>query len=535
MQNQPLHLNIALVGTGPTGLYTLHHLLASEHPLTVTLFEAAPLAGVGQPYSPDSAQVTMLANIASIEIPPLGETYLDWLHCQPPILLKAYGVDPSALHERQFLPRLVLGAWFRDRLEQMLETAKERGHRVALREQSQVTDVARVGDDMRVTFDGPQGHESLLFSHVVLATGHDWPEDPDHDAGLFVSPWSGLIEAELPATSVGILGTSLSGIDAAMAVACQHGHFEETAEGSLRFNLDADAGDLRLTLMSRQGLLPEADFWCPIPYRPLQHMTEAALQSELAQGSEGLLDRLWSRFVAEMAAADPAYTEAIGLAHLTPEGFAEAYFAPRLAAEPFEWAKTNLAQVERNAAALRVVEWRYAILRMHEPMEAMFAHLTEADRQRFEALKRVFIDNYAAVPPQSIRRLLALHGAGVLDIFPLGDDYKLERSEGETEVQAETGTRRRFAIFIDARGQRSLGIADLPFPSLRTLLDAGEGPVPMDDSFAIAGQGGRLFLPAAPYLLARLPFVQGITASHDLGKAVAEAILAGGTAGLSER
>ncbi|MBL8561731.1 MAG: FAD-NAD(P)-binding protein [Gemmobacter sp.] len=398
---------------------------------------------------------------------------------------------------------------------------------MALREQARVTDVARVGDEVRVTFDGSDGSESLLFSHVVLATGHDWPEDPDHDPGVFVSPWTGLMEAALPATSVGILGTSLSGIDAAMAVACQHGRFDEDAGGALTFHPDPDASDLRLTLMSRQGLLPEADFWCPIPYRPLQHMSEAALDSEVAQGSDGLLDRLWARFVAEMAAADPAYTEAIGLAHLTPEGFAEAYFAPRLAADPFDWAKSNLAQVERNTAARRVVEWRYAILRMHEPMETMVAHLTETDRERFDALKRVFIDNYAAVPPQSIHRLLALHRAGVLDIFALGEAYNLERKAGETEVQAESGERRRFAIFIDARGQRSLGIADLPFPSLRAALGTEEGPVPMNDHFAIAGQQGRLFLPAAPYLLSRLPFVQGITASHDLGEAVAEAILAG--------
>ncbi|MBL8561730.1 MAG: FAD/NAD(P)-binding protein [Gemmobacter sp.] len=133
VQNPPRPRNIAIVGTGPTGLYTLHHLLASERPLTVTLFEAAPLAGVGQPYSPDSAQVTMLANIASIEIPPLGETYLDWLHRQPVVLLQACGVDPSGLHERQFLPRLVLGAWFRDRLEHMLETARARASRGAAR------------------------------------------------------------------------------------------------------------------------------------------------------------------------------------------------------------------------------------------------------------------------------------------------------------------------------------------------------------------------------------------------------------------
>ena len=525
----PALRNIAIVGTGPTGLYTLHHLLQSKSPLSITLFEAGPLAGVGQPYSPEAAQVTMLANIASIEIPPLGETYLAWLCRQPRPILQMYGADPDRLHERQFLPRLLLGGWFRDRLEHMLAQSHALGHRVALREQALVIDVAQAEGDLRVTFEAPQGKETLLFSHVVLATGHDWPDDPDHDAGHFVSPWSGLIGADLPATSTGILGTSLSGIDAAMAVACQHGKFAEAPDGTLMFLFAEGAEALKITLMSRQGLLPEADFWCPIPYRPLRHLTEEALAAERAAGRDGLLDRLWARCVADIAAADPAYVESTGLAHLTPEGFAKVYFAPRLAMDPFDGAAANLAQVSRNTAARRVVEWRYAILRLHEPMESMVADLTEADRARFDVLKRVFIDNYAAVPPQSIQRLLALHRAGVLDILTLGADYSLTRTDGETHVITETGETAHFEVFIDARGQRSLGVADLPFPTLRAALGGDKRPVPISDSFAILGQGGRLFLPAAPYLLSRLPFVQGITASQDLGETVAAAILSEGT------
>ena len=512
--------SVAIVGTGPTGLYTLHHLLRSPQPVMVTLFETGSLAGVGLPYSPEAAQVAMLANIASIEIPPLSQTYLDWLTLQPNAMLAVYGVDKASLHDRQFLPRLLLGAWFRDELERMLAEAPLRGHRVALREATRVVDVAPVRDDLRVSFDAGAGEESLLFSHVVLATGHVWPDDPAQDRGLFVSPWSGLVEARVPAGPVGVLGSSLSGIDAAMAVACQHGRF---TDGDREFQRDAGAEALRITLMSRQGLLPEADFWCPLPYQPLAHLTEAAVLREVGVGPDGLLDRLWRLFVAEMAAADPTYAETVGLAYLTPEGFADAYFAPRLAADPFDWASANLAQVDRNTAARRVVGWRYAILRMHEPMEAAVPELTPADRDRFDALKRVFIDNYAAVPPQSIRRLLALHRAGCLDLLALGEGYELSRTDGVTEVRAEDGTTAAFPVFIDARGQRALGAEDLPFAALRARLS--KGAVAMTPDFALRDVGdGRLFLPAAPYLLHRMPFAQGICVSADMGAAVARAI-----------
>ena len=514
---------VAVVGAGPTGLYTLHHLLLAPEPLVITVFEAGPLAGVGLPYSPEAAQATMLANIASIEIPPLSQSYLDWLREQPESILRLYGVDPADLHDRQFLPRLLLGAWFRDELERMIADAPARGHRVALREAARVTDVAEAGEELRVTFGTADGEESLLFSHVVLATGHDWPEGDRPLAGHFVSPWSGLIEATVPPLAVGVLGTSLSGIDAAMAIACQHGQFDA---GEMVFRLRPRSEGLHITLMSRQGLLPEADFWCPLPYQPLRHVTPEALEREAAMGSDGLLDRLWRLFVAELAAADPGYAEALGVAHLSPEGFAEAYFAPRLAADPFVWAEANLAQVDRNAAARRTVGWRYAILRMHEPMETMVARLSEQDRLRFESLKRVFIDNYAAVPPQSIRRLLALHRAGCLTVLALGQDYALEHWEGGTRVRSDIGHEMQFAVFVDARGQRALTGSELPFPGLREKLGSHAGPVPMDAEFALTGVGnGRLYLPAAPYLLARLPFVQGITASADMGAAVASAIL----------
>lgn len=514
-------LNVAIVGTGPTGLYALHHLMASKRPLTIMVFEAGRLGGVGSPYSPDSASVAMLANIASAEIPPLDETYLDWLQRQPDSLLRLYGADPATLHERQFLPRLLLGAWFRDGLEHMLAVAAARGHRIALREGTRVTDVAPTDDAVRLTFDTPDGPESLLFTHAILATGHDWPTEPDGNDKYFASPWSGLIDTPIPPVNVGILGTSLSAIDAAMAVACQHGRFDDADE---TFHLSPKAGTLSITLMSRQGLLPEADFWCPLPYPPLCHLTPAAIEKEISAGAEGLLDRLWRLMVEELLSADPEWSQQIHLRELSLDAFADVYFAPRLAADPFAWAASNLEEVQHNAQVKRIVGWRYAILRLHEPMETAVARLSAKDRRRFDTLKRVFIDNYAAVPPQSIRRLLALNRAGCLHILTLGEDYHLRQDGKTVHVTATDGTKRQFDVFIDARGQKALSSDDLPFQSLREALPAGD--IRIETSFAISDAGtGRIFLPAAPFLLSRLPFVQGITASADMGAAVAHAIV----------
>ena len=60
---------IAIIGAGPTGIYTLFSLLKYQQPLAVTVYEQARQAGVGMPYSDEENSRMMLANIASIEIP----------------------------------------------------------------------------------------------------------------------------------------------------------------------------------------------------------------------------------------------------------------------------------------------------------------------------------------------------------------------------------------------------------------------------------------------------------------------------------
>ncbi|VFS90021.1 Uncharacterized protein conserved in bacteria [Raoultella planticola] len=67
-----------LSALAPPGIYTLFSLLKYQQPLAVTVYEQARQAGVGMPYSDEENSRMMLANIASIEIPPILCTYIDW-------------------------------------------------------------------------------------------------------------------------------------------------------------------------------------------------------------------------------------------------------------------------------------------------------------------------------------------------------------------------------------------------------------------------------------------------------------------------
>src|SRR5690606_8552910 len=124
-------------------------------------------------------------------------------------------------------------------------------------------------------------------------------------------------------------------------------------------------------------------------------------------------------------------------------------------------------------------------------------------------LRKVFVDNYAAIPSESIRRLLALREAGAIALLELGDDYELKVADDRTEVIVDRDVR-CFDVFIDARGQRSLETKDLPFPRLRRqLLAVGEEIPEVGDDYALLAPDvarRRIAFGALPYLMHDRPF-----------------------------
>ncbi|AXC50517.1 FAD-NAD(P)-binding protein [Paracoccus suum] len=512
-------MRIAIVGTGPTGIYTLQSLLTQGAATHVSLFEKGERVGVGIPYSRETAGPTMLANIASIEIPPVIEPFIDWLRVRSDAYLSAHALDRANLTERTFAPRVVLGDYYHDQINGLIQAFCDAGVDIEVHESCRVTDLKPAGSKIRLS-TRPRT-DTAPFEKVVLATGHVFEPDDDLTDNYFPNPWSGLIEVDVPAARVGIMGTSLSAIDAAMAVAVQHGKFVRD-RGALTYRSDVE-NELMLTLMSRNGLLPEADFYCPIPYIPLEIMTPDALREAVRQ--ENAFDAVYDLFRSEIAHADPSWAVRVGLAELTPELFERAYFHDREANDPFRWARANLEEAEANHRARLTVAWRYAILRMHEKVQAILPELSEPERERFDlTLKKVFVDNYAAVPPESIHRLLALRDAGVLSVLELGEDYGITHQGDETVILVG-GRHHVFDVFIDARGQKPMETKDLPFPTLRqALLNAGYDSPDIAEDFGLLGlppYADKVYLAASPYLLKDRPFVQGITACADIGKIVA--------------
>lgn len=526
---------IAFIGAGPTTIYTLHALLAAARTsLRILIFEEQDVAGRGTPYRPGWNDPAMLSNIASIEIPPLESSLVDWLREQTAERLRDWEIDPATIDERAFYPRLALGAFLGDQFEAIVRKARAAGIEIDVRTRTCVVDIIPENQSFRLSVQA-KGRDlpGEPCDWLVVATGHQWPSEPEVRPGYFLSPWPATVLDRISACPVGIRGTSLTAIDAAVVLALRFGEFVEEGE-RLRYVPAIGTEPFRLTLMSRKGLLPEADFFHPVPYEPLSLFTEEAMSELIDQGPAQLLDHAFDLFEQQLAAIDPDYADRIALGYVGLEGFRDAYFADRAETDPFVWAAQNLAEAQANHESETVVPWRYAILRMHEIIAAIVPYLDAYDFERFNRLlKPVFVDDYATVPHESIRRMLALHGAGKLELIALGERHTIDsHSRQDGAVVRYAGKEQHFPVFIEATGQHPLGVEDFPFPTLRQAgvvqtVGAGsadsERGIAVDDCFHPLSQSGpadRLYCIGLPFILGRHPFVQGITSSHELGDIV---------------
>lgn len=532
---------IALVGAGPTSIYSLQALLAvAAKPAAITIFERQRRAGQGTPYSANWSDPIMLANIASIEIPPLPRSLVEWLRGESDARLASFGIAREEIDERAFYPRLALGEYLSAQFLALVARARALGMEVNVQTQSKVTDVAISCEKLKLTVSDSTTTNSYLFDYVILATGHQWPADPEIRPGYFTSPWPASALARIRNCAVGIRGSALSAIDAAVALASYHGEFVENNGDGLQYRANPNTQDFAITMFSRKGVLPEADFYHPIPYEPLQICNSNAIQQLIELGdNRGLLDAAFELFRQELNLADSEYAESLGMQSKTLEEFCSAYFIKRARADPFEWAQRNLEEASVNAERKLTVGWRYAILRIHEVFGILAPHLSDEDYVRFsDTLKTVFVDNYATVPHDSIRRLLALHGARKLTVNRLEDGVRLDTwSSDRGAVLIEGKNRFYFPAFIEATGQKVSSAKDFPFPSLRRqgVIQNIETDEESDAKRGIAIDGEyhpisacepshRLFCLSLPFLLGQHPFAQGITSSAEMAEVVAEAI-----------
>ncbi len=513
--------SVALVGGGPTTLYALQVLSEHDVPFDIHVFEKDGHVGPGMPYREGINHPQMLANIGGRELPPLLEPLHDWLARCDAEALQAMGIDRAEIGPDAFYPRVVLGRYFTAQLAGLVARARSKGHAVTLRARHRVLDI-RPERQIEIDWESPSGRDSATFDHVVLATGHHWRSDVT-DLGIRMQrPWPVEDLRRFIGESVAILGTSLTAIDAAVALAGLHGRFVEDGSAA-RWEMDGPAEGFHLTMMSRKGLLPPADWYYTLPLPELANLTGKAAQRAIAAGADGLLDRCHELLVRDRASIDSALAKRLQLFCL--DGLAERFFTDRMALDTWEATRLDLEIAEADRRLHTADPWRMALLRAHEVLEEVIPHMTEADRERLNReLTPIFTDCYASVPHRSVRRMMALHEAGVLDVVRLNADYQMADDGRGVEITHASG-KLQVAGVVDARGQQSADLVSL-FPGLAAQ-ESGLSFDPVSCAVTLPEDcQGTLTCVSIPVLLPTDPFVQGLERARDLGHMAARRIVA---------
>ncbi len=498
-------------------LYALKHLINTDTPLEIAIFEATSVAGVGMPYQPTMNADYMLCNAFSREIPSVMRPLLSWLKDRPKRELSQWELSRHDLTARAFYPRVLIGEYLQAEFGALCEKAAAKGHVISVHTDCRVHDIDAKDGKPVLQLGSYEDDADLVFDDVIIASGHSWPSTPTINDIELVSPWPYTNITSLRAGDIGILGSSLSAIDIVVALGHAHGTFDET--GDQVTWLPADSSEpLRVSMVSHLGIMPEGDFYYPFPYAPLQHLTEESVGKEVGKGPDGLLDRVFALLCAELDASDPEYLASFAPSAKTVEGFAPAYFERRCELGGLRAVKRDFAQVRESLEQKQTIPHRYALLRGHAVFDLALRELSKNDYSRFlEYLMPVFGDCYAAVPHLSLARVIALYDAGVLELLATGEDSLFtKRNDGSIEVETEDGPI-RFDTMIDARGQSPAKVADLPFPSLVANVANSDAALLKPFELNVNGlNAGRVFCLALPQLLERHPFAQGLVECHEL-------------------
>jgi len=515
------HLKLCVVGSGAMGIYLVKRLISQRIPVSIDVFEATDEAGTGMPYSPGMNADYMLCNAFSREIPPVTRPLIDWLESQPPRELSDWELSTHDLNARAFYPRTLIGEYLGSEFADLCSKAKDAGFELTVHTGCKVQDISVSGSQALITYSRNREEAHKQFDIVLIATGHKWATAPMIDEARLVSPWPYTEIEALPEGPIGVLGSSLSAIDVVIALGHAHGRFEENGDRVtwLPHSLESD---LRITMVSRNGVMPEGDFYYTFPYEPLHHLTEDAVAKEIAKGKDGLLQRTFELLCAELDAADADYLEDLGQEARTLDGFAQAYFAPRQETGGLAAVKEDLAELRKSMKKRETVPYRYALLRGHEVFGNILPHLSEEDYEEFsQKLMPVFGDCYAAVPHLSLARIVAMYDAGVLELCATAKGATFtEAEDGQISVETEDGSR-TFQAVVDARGQSAEPLSKLPFPSLAARFPEDAAPV-LEPFRLDTGDSGssQIYCLALPQILERYPFSQGLANCDILAKHV---------------
>jgi len=467
-------MKIAIIGGGPSGLFMYKRLVESKRKdLQIDIFERRAHLGAGMPYSNEGANEEHITNVSDNEIPVIFNSIADWVKTAPKSLLEKYNINTENFNEYKVLPRLFFGEYLIAQFNLLQKFAKKKG----------ITTNVHLGVVVEDVIDHPrkkkvgvkvQGQDVLEFDQLIICTGHNWPKKyEDKIPEYFDSPYPPekmLLKLNHP---VGLMGSSLTAIDAIRTLAKANGKFAEGKDGKLSYTLNAGSEGFKMVMHSRNGLLPAIRFHLEDPHLGKGGtLIKAEIQKHIKENDGFVsLDFLFEQnFKARFVKEDPGFYKKIK--DLTLEEFVEKMMACREKAEPFELFKREYIEAEKSIRKKESVYWKEALAILSFTMNYPAKYLSAEDMERLQKVLMPLISIVIAfVPQSSCRVLFALYDAGILDIVEVGNDSEvkpLKRGGANYHYYNSKNEKvlSHFNTFVDCVGQPHLSVKDFPFKSL---------------------------------------------------------------------
>jgi hypothetical protein len=493
---------VAIVGMGPRGLYCLEALITefSVEPLSsglqVAIFNNSGRFGVSPIYDPDQPSY-LLSNIRVKELDLWADDgFARWYDQR---FRPAKPLDPEA-----YPPRAMVGRYLQHGFRRAMSRVPP-GMRM-LRYVAEVTDIVPGKTGYHLKFTESDGGSNELVAHkIMLSTGHSFvrPGGRERQYQRFAArrprtsflphayPVSATMSGVPAGTCVAMKGIGLTFVDAVLALTeGRGGVFEREAGGRLRYLMSGQEPKMIMPY-GRTGLpmVPKShDF--PSTPRPLTFVTAAKLTElrrrrgkldleqdiwplaeldmelryyQTAMGDRRELDEcgadanVMRRVIDKFLTAHPD-VPAFGYGHiLDPVGdrggptaaehhlFVESYLRQEI-----DHARAGLASSPARAAVSMWYEIRAAL----KPFVA-YGGLTAYSHRRlieyyFPLFKRVVF----GPPLISMEKILALHGAGILD-FSVARNPRVTARDSigcfELRTSGPAGTSAQAEVLVDAR------------------------------------------------------------------------------------
>lgn len=313
---------ISLIGSGPTTIGFLLELLAliesqkisdeQAQQLVINIFEESSLLGAGAPYDLTKTGFQHISNIRnnSGTLPQSGADFMQWISANKDFIEQVFNkIFAQRLNEkiskqpdkeatfrqsyeaikanfkerylnlndsqRTYHPRILYGIYRVALFEKIVGLLEEKGVVINQYAKTKVVDFAQnPNQKFTLTFENITGESSTESDFVLLASGmaeklpeivdenflpSQWPES------LLIAQVEKMVDkakkSNLPQIEIGILGSSLSAIEAVRTI-----FYERIFQGKADFELNGVA--VKIDLISRSGLLPKVRAaYAPFDYK----------------------------------------------------------------------------------------------------------------------------------------------------------------------------------------------------------------------------------------------------------------------------